>query len=127
MNKKLIFIRKGKEDLDQIYFRMVDDEIINPELGISYYLYDIDEDIRHEGFKKVWKECKLCGQLNEWYVTSYPEVLDWNYLWYNNEFHKWEIYFIENGKLVNIHDIYPNIKPFTSITRMYLSNLLGEQ
>ena len=127
MNKKLIFIRKGKEDLDQIYFRMVDDEIINPELGIGYYLYDIDEDIRREGFKKVWKECKLCEQLNEWYVTSYPEVLDWNYLWYNNEFHKWEIYFIENGKLVNIHDIYPNIKPFTSITRMYLSNLLGEQ
>ena len=126
MSKKLIFIRNGKEDLDQLYIRTVDDEVVNPDLGIGYYLYDIDRDIKHKGFKKTWQDGVIASQLNEWYVTSYPCVLDWKQLWFNTEKDKYEIYFIENGKLVNIHDIN-SFRRAQVIEKLYLSNWFGEQ
>ena len=125
--KKLIFIRNGKEELDQLYIRTVDDEVVNPELDIGDYLYDIDRDIRRKGFKKTWQDGIIASQLNEWYVTSYPEVLNWNFLWFDDKTQRYQIYFIEKDKLVWIHDIYEAIRPINNVAKMYLSNLLGEE
>lgn len=124
--KKLIFIRNGKEDLNQLYIRIADGEIVNPELGIGYFLYDIDFDIKYKGFKKTWQDGIIASQLNEWYVTSYPSVLDWHQLWFNTETNRYEIYFIENGKLVNIHDIN-SFRRAQVIEKLYLSNWFGEK
>ena len=49
------------EDFVTLMGKTVDGEIVNPDLGIGYYLYDIDLDIKHKGFKKEFKKETIEG------------------------------------------------------------------
>ena len=81
-------------------------------------MFDVDDCIWFNGH---YGAQKLIGkQLNEWYSTSYPYVLNWPY-WFNKETKRYEIYFVEDGKLVNIHDaIYENLREENDVEKIYL-------
>lgn len=37
-----------------------------------------------------------------------------------------ELWFIRDGKFVNVYDIYPNIRPVNNLMKMYMGNLFEE-
>ena len=99
--KKLIFLRNGCFD----YFELIRDKKPNNS-------YDLDLDIKGLGYKKV--EERLGNNFEsyeqyEYFYTTCPSLLsahDYKAdpLWWNENEHKWEIYFVEKGKLKNIQE-----------------------
>ena len=136
MDKKLIFLRNGQQDFNVVYKYIPSNykepwDILNgnyelrPELGLEGMPYDIDECIREKGYVNAVEY--LHGMLNNIYTTTCPAILsahDENFdpMWWNEEEHKWEIYFIEDYMLKNISEFTTReLRAAHNIERLYLN------
>lgn len=97
--KKLIFLRNGEKDAEKL---MKYDDLI------CYY---IDGEIQLLGFRNFEDKISQKEDIleNLYTVTTYPCLLslmgnDGNPMWWNENEHKWEIYFVEKGILRNVQE-----------------------
>ena len=119
MINKLIFLRNGEEDFDRFCDHNDTKNLI---------LLNLDRHIEFNGFKFTTNHLDEIVHIADYdYIYSVvPSVLDFS-LWWNKEEQKYEIYFVgDRGQLINIHEIYPNIREVNNVQRLYLSNMLEE-
>ena len=121
--KKLIFLRNGEKDAEKL---MKYDDLI------CYY---IDGEIQLLGFRNFEDKISQKEDIleNLYTVTTYPCLLslmgnDGNPMWWNENEHKWEIYFVEKGKLKNIQEYTDReLRMAHNIEKLYLSGGLDNE
>lgn len=122
--KKLIFLRNGI--LGDNYFKVKDN------LNLSSHFIDIE--FNSIGYNEVLNRLNNSTEFNlyDYIVTTYPSILSAHDeksdpIWWNKEKHKWEIYFIENGKLKNIQEYTDKeLRQAHNIEKLYLTGGLDD-
>lgn len=119
--RKLIFLRNGNNEYNELY---------KNKFPVNE-LVDLDSIIQVFGFKHLVNNFP---KDYKFFITTYPAVLSinvvdekYNSIWWNEEEHKWEIYFVENGKLKPINE-YTNreLRQAHNIENLYLNGGLDE-
>lgn len=122
MNKKLIFLRNGIEDFKSLNF------------GLEPYCYCIDNFINAYGYNKTIDMLNNDNFIyrTDYVMTSCPTILDArndesDNIWWNEEEHKFEIFFVEDGKLKNISEYTTReLRKAHNIEKLYLNGGLDD-
>lgn len=108
------------------YFKVKDN------LNLSSHFIDIE--FNSIGYNEVLNRLNNSTEFNlyDYIVTTYLSILSAHDeksdpIWWNEEEHKWEIYFIENGKLKNIQEYTDKeLRQAHNIEKLYLTGGLDD-
>lgn len=127
--KKLIFLRNG----------ILGDDWFHTKENLNLSSYYIDVSINTDGYKSIVDKLGLASVIMSEYsrwdyiVTTYPCLMSAHNhkndpLWWNEDEHKWEIYFVEKGELKNIQEYTDKeLRMAHNIEKLYLSGGLDNE